>query len=141
MDIEFFYNILKLTSLKEEKISGYIKEYLEIVNIATFNIFFEEFKNNNRNDLCLRLKSVILDKAEQLKSLDIADVNKSKALDQRFEQILLEISDPLLQNRISNSIDLKIEEVDNKMIEKVISELSQEDKTKIVNNLNYILNK
>lgn len=141
MDISFFHNLLKLTSLPDEKVDDFVKEYSETVNIAIFNIFFEEFGKLGRNDLVEKLRALIVDKAELLKSLDIVNEDKKNELDQRFEQILLEIKNPLLQNSISESISKKIEELDDGMIGKVVSALTPEDKNKLFNNLNKILSK
>ena len=130
-----------MTSLPDEQVDNFVKEYSETVNIAIFNIFFEEFGKLGRNDLLDKLRALIVDKAELLKSLDIVNEDKKNELDQRFEQILLEIKNPLLQNSISESISKKIEELDNAMIDKVVSALTPEDKNKLFNNLNKILNK
>ena len=130
-----------MTSLPDEQVDNFVKEYSETVNIAIFNIFFEEFGKLGRNDLLDKLRALIVDKAELLKSLDIVNEDKKNELDQRFEQILLEIKNPLLQNSISESISKKIEELDNAMIDKVVSALTPEDKNKLFNNLNKILSK
>lgn len=141
MDISFFYNLLKLTSLSDEQVDDFVKEYSDTVNIAIFNVFFEEFGKLGRNDLVEKLRALIVDKAELLKSLDIVNEDKKNELDQRFEQILLEIKNPLVQNSISESISKKIEELDDGMIDKVVSVLTPEDKNKLFNNLNKILSK
>lgn len=141
MDISFFHNLLKLTSLSDEQVDDFVKEYSDTVNIAIFNVFFEEFGKLGRNDLVEKLRALIVDKAELLKSLDIVNEDKKNELDQRFEQILLEIKNPLVQNSISESISKKIEELDDGMIDKVVSVLTPEDKNKLFNNLNKILSK
>lgn len=141
MDISFFHNLLKLTSLSDEQVDNFVKEYSETLNMAIFNIFFEEFGKLGRNDLLDKLRALIVDKVELLKSFGIVNEDKKNELDQRFEQILLEIKNPLVQNKISESISKKIEELDNGMIDKVVSVLTPEDKNNLYNNLNKILSK
>ncbi len=140
MDAEFFYNLLKLTSFPEEKITAYVKDYTSLINTAVINIVFEELKNNNRNDLADKFKHVINDGTQLYKSLAFADDTKKTDLNKRFEQILLEINDNLLQNKISARIDKRIEEIDKVMIENVVGALNQNDKTKLQTALNNILN-
>lgn len=141
MDAEFFYNILKVTSIDEKRIETYIKDYVHLVDTAAINILFEELKNNNRNELADKLKHLINEGAQLYKSLDFADENKQSDLNKRFEQILLEINDELLQNKISERIDSRVQEIDKVVIENVVAALSPDDKNKLQTALNNILEK
>lgn len=141
MDAEFFYNILKVTSIDEKRIETYIKDYVHLVNTAVVNVLFEELKNNNRNELADKLKHLINEGAQLYKSLDFADESRQSDLNKRFEQILLEINDELLQNKISERIDSRVQEIDKIMIENVVAALGPDDKNKLQTALNNILEK